>query len=341
MNRQPLSDELPYRFVRPRHNPVCLWLGRWVMGRALRRDHKIESVGFQGDDALRVRIGRGDGVLICPNHTDHADSHVMFALGRRVGRPFYYMIAYQILRGARRWFLPRVGAFPVDREGADLAAFKTGVDLLARGENPLVVFPEGEIHHVGDRLTPIREGALALATTAAKRAAARDATVWLVPVAIKYRYLSAGATVPALHDALDALELRAGWRVDRDRPLVERIYRYAEAMMAVKEVEFLGSAHPGPLPDRLASLREHILRTAEARWFPTKRPSTHPADVPGGSRRSAAPASRRSPAPRRPTPTAGTPAPRSTMSSSPSRPSATPATTSAPGPPWSGPPRRS
>ena len=281
MNRQPLADELPYRFVRPRLDPSCLWAARWIIGRSMRRDHKIEGVTFEGEGALRDRLGRGDGVLICPNHTDHADSHLLFALGRRVGLPFYYMIAYQILRGPRRWFLPRVGAFPVDREGADLAAFKKGGDLLARGKNPLVVFPEGEIHHLGDRVTPLREGALALATTAAKRAAARGATTWLVPVAIKYRYVDPDAAVPALHDALDALEGRSRWRPDRERPLVARFYRYAEAMMALKEVEYFGAARPGPLPGRLDGLREHLLGRIEARRSPgARRAGAANADVP-------------------------------------------------------------
>ncbi len=281
MNRQPLSDELPYRFVRPRLDATCLWAARWIMARSMRRDHKIEEVTFEGEAALRERVGRGDGVLLCPNHTDHADSHLLFALSRRVGLPFYYMIAYQILQGPRRWFLPRVGAFPVDREGADLAAFKMGVDLLARGRNPLVVFPEGEIHHLGDRVTPLREGALALATTAARRATARGATVWLVPVAIKYRYVAAAAALPALHDALDALERHANWYVDRDRPMMARIYRYAEAMMAMKEVEFLGAAQSGSLPGRLDGLREHLLGRIEARRLPgMRRPGASAADVP-------------------------------------------------------------
>lgn len=281
MNRQPLTDELPYRFVRPRLAPACLWAARRIMPRLMRRDQKVEEVIIEGDAALRDRLGRGDGVLLCPNHTDHADSHLMFALSHRVGLPFYYMIAYQILRGARGWFLPRVGAFPVDREGADLTAFKTGVDLLARGANPLVVFPEGEIHHLGDRVTPLREGALALATTAARRAGARGATIWLVPVAIKYRYRAAGDAVPALHEAMDALERRANWRVDRDRPLVARIYRYAEAMMALKEIEYLGAARSGPLPGRLAGLREHLLGRIEARRLPgPRRRGAGEADVP-------------------------------------------------------------
>src|SRR6516162_7923051 len=171
MNRMPLTDQLPYRFHEPRHHPFCVWLGKLVARRMARREHRVEDVEIVGEEHVRTLLGKGDGVLLTPNHTDHADSFMMFELSRRVDLPFYYMAAYQIFQGTREWFLPRVGVFPVDREGSDLTAFKTGVEILARGRNPLVVFPEGEIYHLGDRVTPLREGALALAATAAKKLA--------------------------------------------------------------------------------------------------------------------------------------------------------------------------
>jgi 1-acyl-sn-glycerol-3-phosphate acyltransferase len=237
----------------------------------LRGDQRIEAVELDGEGVLRDLLGRGDGVLLCPNHTDHADSFLMLHLSWRVGRPFYYMIAYQILRGHRGWFLPRIGAFPVDRDGTDLTAFKTAVEVLGRGRNPLVIFPEGEIHHLGDLLTPLREGALAVATTAAKRLAEAGKTVWVVPVALKYRFVEGHDPTPALHDVMDELERRANWWVERDRPLVERIYRYAEGMMGLKEFEYLGGTRSGPLPERLAYLREFILQRVEARRLPESR----------------------------------------------------------------------
>lgn len=265
MNRQPLTDELPYRFRSPRLNPVCLWMARAVARSMLRDDHKIASIEMTGLDQVRPLLDQGDALLFAPNHTDHADSHLMFELSRRLGRPFYYMAAYQIFLGKRGWFLPRVGAFPVDREGADLTAFKTGVELLARARNPLVIFPEGEMYHLGDRLTPLREGAVAVATTALKRLSDRSGNVWIVPVAIKYRFIESCDPLPALHDLMDALERRANWWVRRDLPLVERIYRFALGMLCLKEYEYLGTPQSGGIPDRLTHLRESILTPIESR----------------------------------------------------------------------------
>ena len=81
-----------------------------------------QSIEFAGLEGLTPLLARGDGVLITPNHTDNADAGVMFELGHRVRRPFYFMAAYQLFTGLNRIHLPRLGVFPVDREGSDLRA---------------------------------------------------------------------------------------------------------------------------------------------------------------------------------------------------------------------------
>ncbi|MFO0951482.1 MAG: lysophospholipid acyltransferase family protein [Isosphaeraceae bacterium] len=278
MNRLPLTDQFPYRFTRPRLNPAYLWLMRRTLGRVAWSYAKIERFEVSGLERLRERLGRGDGVLLTPNHSDHGDSFSMLHLGAKVGRPFYFMVAHQILHGFRGHLMRRLGAFPVDREGADLNAFRAAVEVLGQGRNPLVIFPEGEIHHLGDRVTPLREGAAAIALSAYKRLADAGKTVWVVPVGLKYRFVDGHDPLPALHEIMDELERRALWWVGRDRPLVPRIYRYAEGMMGLKEFEYLGAARSGPLPERLAFLREHILTKLEARHRPAA--SKKAADVP-------------------------------------------------------------
>ena len=109
-----------------------------------------------------------------------------------------------------------------------------------------MIFPEGEIYFLADRLTPLREGAAALAATAAKRLAKRGKTVWVVPVGIKYRFLDGHDPTPAFASVMDRLEDRFTWRPRPDRPLVERIYRYAEGMLGLKELEYLGRGPSRP-----------------------------------------------------------------------------------------------
>ncbi|MDE2506527.1 MAG: hypothetical protein KGM43_04900 [Planctomycetota bacterium] len=67
-------------------------------------------------------LSNGDGMLLTPNHCDHADCYVMFHMSKQIGTAFCYMAAFQIVGGKNRWILPRIGVFPVDREGSDVRA---------------------------------------------------------------------------------------------------------------------------------------------------------------------------------------------------------------------------
>ena len=272
MIRLPLVDQFPYRFYRPSVGRAWSLAGRpYNALHLLRHVGRVARVDVEGAGHLAPLLGRGDGVLICPNHPDHADPAVLFEASHRVGRPFYYLAAYQLFRGMARHVLPRVGAFPIDREGADLRAFRAGVEILARGANPLVIFPEGEIYHTCDRLTPLREGAVAFATAAAKRLAPSGRTVWIVPAALKYRFLPGFDPIPALLAVMDRLETRFTWWPRSHRTLVERIYHYGDGLLSLKELEFHGRTCPGPLPVRIAGLRDSILDRIEARRS-TRRP---------------------------------------------------------------------
>ncbi len=282
MDRLLLRERIEYEFIPPRVGRFWLWLGRLYARRVYLKRLKVASVAFEGLEHLTPLLGRGDGVLITPNHPDDADSGVLLELGRTLGRVLYFMAAYQIFqtngRGGR-FLLPRVGAFPVDREGADLRAFKTAVEILGKGQDPLVIFPEGEIYHVNDRLTPIREGAAAVAASAGKRAGERGKTVWIVPMGIKYRFLDGVDPMPALQQAMARLESRFGWWPRSENGLVDRIHAYAEAMLGLKEMELLGATRPGTIKERIRSLRDAVLDSLEDRHFGKRRDDTVPVRV--------------------------------------------------------------
>src|SRR5262245_54101407 len=83
---------------------------RWY----LKRHYGIAEVQIDGLDALTRYPGPGDAVLIAPNHSHDSDPHVMLEVGKRVGRPLYFMAAWQIFRGHKGidgWVLQRLGAF--------------------------------------------------------------------------------------------------------------------------------------------------------------------------------------------------------------------------------------
>jgi hypothetical protein len=125
----------------------------------------------------------------------------------------------------------------------------------------LVIFPEGEVYHVNDRITPFRDGPAAIALLAAKKAGRR---IVCVPCAMRFRYLESPAS--ELQDLMGKLEESLLWRPRPDLTLEQRIYHFAEGLLALKEIEFLGRTCSGRVPERVANLIEFILARIEARY---------------------------------------------------------------------------
>jgi hypothetical protein len=166
------------------------------------------------------------------------------------------------------------GCFSVDREATDLRAFREAVAVLESRPQPLVVFPEGEVYHCNARVRPFREGAAAIALSAAKRG---KRPVVCVPCALWYEYLE--DPTEELLAVMDELEREVLWRPRTDLPLRERIYRFAEVSLVIKELEFLGRAGNGPLPDRIPALAHQILHRIETRHNLTPRTDNVPERV--------------------------------------------------------------
>lgn len=279
MHRLPLADKLPYRFCPPRPDPFWIWATRGLRRRMLRRDYRIVGIDAEGLDRLRPLFDRGDGVMLTSNHPGRADGLVMLELADRLGQAFCAMAAYQIFdgrAGVRQWLFPRLGVFPVDREGSDRAAFKAAVEAMAGARHPLLIFPEGEVYYTADRLTPLRDGAAAIALAASKKLAASGKGAWIVPMALKYRFSDGFDPGPGFLAVMDRIESRLTWRPRVEMPLVGRIYRFAAALLTLKELEYLGEARPGTLRERIADLRSHLLGTLEER----RRGGRHESDPP-------------------------------------------------------------
>lgn len=259
MNRLPLSRVTPR--WESRLNPFWVRLTRRLRRRRQLRELKLVHFELRNIERLRMLVEQGAGVLITPNHAGHPDPFLLCDVADEVGRPFHFMTAWQVFasqsriaRRAMQWY----GCFSVDREGTDLHALKHAIGILAKSANPLVIFPEGEVYHTNDRVTPFREGAAAIALSAQKHA---DRPIYVVPCATKYRYVS--DPIPELQAVMSELEQRLYWRPQPTRPLAERLYQFAQGALALREIEYLGSTQAGELPQRIASLREHILGSLE------------------------------------------------------------------------------
>jgi 1-acyl-sn-glycerol-3-phosphate acyltransferase len=265
----PHEDRDDFRPPKPsRFWAAVLWpVHQWVM----RRMHGIGEVAVTGIDRLHA-IAPGDGILICPNHSYTGDGSVMAEVGRRSGRQFYFMAARHTFAGHGGFdgfMLQRLGGFSVDREGCDRAAMRQANDLLTNGKT-LVIFPEGEIYHTNERLTPLRDGVGFIALTAQRELdkQGQGKRVWIMPTCIRYAF--DGDVTPALDAALSQLERRLSLKPKAGAPLHERIVRYGEMMLTIKEKEKLGRSYDDggeTLPGRIARLTSGMLEKLEVAHF--------------------------------------------------------------------------
>lgn len=102
----------------------------------------------------RRNVPRSGGVIIACNHISNLDPPV---LGSAVPRRASFMAKAELFTSrAGEFFLPRLGAFPVNRDSVDTAALRTALAELERGR-ALIVFPEGTRSHDG-RMLPLKAG---------------------------------------------------------------------------------------------------------------------------------------------------------------------------------------
>ena len=96
--------------------------------------------------------------LVCANHTALVDP-IILAAGLRHQR-VHFMAKKELFRiPLVASFFRSLGAFPVDRKGASVAAIKTAVAALKEG-NSVSMFPQGtRCPHVDPRTTEVKSGA--------------------------------------------------------------------------------------------------------------------------------------------------------------------------------------
>ncbi len=261
MNIQPYG--VPDQHWPPKLNRIWFHLAKFSRAKALRKQRFVQ-IEVQGLDYLKEALQNRCGVLLAPNHSFHWDSYCLLEAANKLSTPFYFMTAWQVFAQSSwldRISMQRCGCFSVDREGTDLHSLKTAVDIMQNRPEPLVIFPEGDVYHTNDRITPFRDGAAAMALMAARKA---DRPVVILPVAIKRWYLE--DPTPSMLDTISSLETRLYWRPRTREHLLDRIFRVADGLLALKELEYLQVTDRGDLPDRIRRLADHVLSRCEQRY---------------------------------------------------------------------------
>ncbi|MEM6688671.1 MAG: lysophospholipid acyltransferase family protein [Planctomycetota bacterium] len=258
--------ERPYQFVPPyRHSlwPTLIQAFRLV-DLYLAKKEGVVDYQVRGLEHWKSALDAGQGVLLAPNHCRYADPLVIGWPARELGVHVHAVASWHLFNVG--WFdsfaLRRMGAFSINREGSDKQSLESAIDILATGSRSLVLFPEGTTNRTNDVLKPLLDGVAFIARAAGKkRRKAERPPVVMLPTALKYLCVRDGRDW--MIEQLEALEDHFGWQRQKHRSILDRTVRLAEAMLSLKEIEYLGQSETGDLRHRRDHLMVALLDQAE------------------------------------------------------------------------------
>jgi hypothetical protein len=164
------------------------------------------------------------------------------------------------------FLLPRIGGFSVYREGMDRESLKCATRILSEAQFPLIIFPEGFVTRNNDRLLNLMDGVSFLARSAAKQRAAANLPGKVVIHPVFVRYFFEGHIAETIAPVLKEIESRLSWQAQNNLALRDRIIKAGHALLALKEIEYLGDSRTGKVTERLAVLLDYLLNPLEKEW---------------------------------------------------------------------------
>lgn len=210
-------------FKAPKTNPLFVAMGDFLCPWTLSWNG-YESVEITLDGLEKFRELRGKRAILCPNHSHAHDPFMLWLLSMYIGEDFRYIAAREIFEwwhGLFGWLLQRGGAYSVSRDGIDRNSLLTTQEIIVKGKNKLVAFPECEISNRYDRLLPVEEGFTSLLLRSMVQVQGKDpgAPVYVVPISLKYLFNQDISKV--LNNALVRIENTLGI-IDRSGSLEKR-----------------------------------------------------------------------------------------------------------------------
>jgi 1-acyl-sn-glycerol-3-phosphate acyltransferase len=270
---QRIIIDQPYVFVPPHRGTWWPWLLRYNLPRRLRKLHGIASVECHGTEKLLASVAAGHGIVLAPNHCRPFDPETVNEMCRQIGILPYFLASWHLFMQSRlqKFILPRLGSYSIYREGMDRFALNMTTELLEQESRPVIIFPEGYVSRHNDLLNPLNEGIAFMARSAAKKrtGATPAGQVVVHPVALRYRY--DGDVRQVAEPVLTEIETRLAWRSQKHLSLEERIAKVASALLALKEIDYLGQPQSGTVAERLHGLINSLLDPLEKEWTKGKR----------------------------------------------------------------------
>ncbi len=153
------------------------------------------------------------------------------------------------------WMLSRFGGVSLHRgKRPDWQALRTARDLVANGDFPFAVAPEGATNGHSELIGPLEPGVAQLGFWCVEdlQKADRTEAVWILPIGIQYRYID--QPWPRLDQLMTELETTIGLTpqpisTTDPQQFYDRLLKIGETLLAKLE-QFYQQFYPSALPDR-------------------------------------------------------------------------------------------
>jgi 1-acyl-sn-glycerol-3-phosphate acyltransferase len=258
----------PYEFVPPVYSDWWSHILRFYVRHHLRKVYGVQSIESRHVERLKKSLAAGRSIMLAPNHCRLSDPMVLGVMALEAGTYLHAMASWHLFKQSRfqTFMIRRMGAFSVLREGNDRKALDTAIDILVSRRRPLIMFPEGAITRHNDIVNEMMEGPSFMARQAAKRLKKQGSSreVVIHPVAIRYSFT--GDLAKSLNPSLDELETRLSWQPQHQLTLVKRVGKIGDALLSLKEIEYLGATQSGDPYDRAEHFIESVLSKVESEW---------------------------------------------------------------------------
>jgi len=260
----------PYRYFPPKPNRLIAWIAEWVNRHhhLPGPGHRIENVVVENARPLMAEMrSHGRRIMFLPNHSTHSDPQIMVEVLRQVGVRSLFMAAYDVFErsAVNAWFMQRLGAFSVDRDGSDRQSMKEALRTVTEGRHALTIFPEGNVYFMNDRVTPFLDGPAFIAVKA-QQELKENGNVLAVPVSIKATHVTDCRA--ALHEMLAEMAAALEVEIIGEAGIVPNIHRVGIAMVQ-RNLKMRGFLPPDPdysdLPALLRAAAGLILERLEAK----------------------------------------------------------------------------
>ena len=270
-------------FKPPKENKIVIGTVKLILPLLMRLFQKVVSVDIDATSFDTMKSIDGFPTIFVPNHPTHADSHLMFTLSKRCGRRFRYMAARETFdqQAGGKWrgfIMTRLGAYSIVRGAVDRDSFRLTRETLAKEEQKLVIFGEGEVSHQNETIMPFECGIVQFGFWALSDMERADnlKPLYLVPVGLKYIYKN--DMWGEIDQALTNLEQSVlPEHTALPTQLYDRVKNVGAVLLMTLAKEYqLRLNKESSLNEQIQLLREHILSQMEHFMGIVPQPEAHP-----------------------------------------------------------------